>query len=310
MTISHLRAFHLVAEAQSFTAAAREAGLSQPTLSAQVKMLEARHGVSLFNRRGRKLELTSIGQNLLQITTRLFAAHAEAEALLAGAETLRRGHLRIAADSATHVMPLLAQLKRHHGGVTFSLRIDNSANVLSAVLDYDADIGVAAKRSPDPRLFSLALKEDHLVLFVPKTHAWARRKRIGVGEIQGRDLVIREPGSVTREVFEARLAEAGVKPAALIEVQSREAVREAVLAGFGLGIVFQSERGSDASIHTLDVDGVDLTVGEYVICLEEHRRLPLVRAFLAAVRAVETQVEPIEQVAAENERPTPADRAR
>jgi LysR family transcriptional regulator, low CO2-responsive transcriptional regulator len=287
MTIGLLRAFHLVAEAKGFTAAAREAGLSQPTLSAQVKRLEARHGVSLFNRRGRKLELTPMGQGLFQITTRLFAAHAEAEALLAGAETLRRGHLRIAADSATHVMPLLAQLKRHHGQVTFSLRIDNSADVLARVLDHDADIGVAARRSPDPRLFSQALRQDHLVVFVPKSHAWARRKRITVGEIGGRDLVIREPGSVTRETFEARLAEAGVKPAALIEVQSREAVREAVLAGFGLGVVFHSERGSDPTIHTLEVDGVDLAVAEYVICLDEHRRLPLVRAFLAAVRDAE-----------------------
>jgi LysR family transcriptional regulator, low CO2-responsive transcriptional regulator len=287
MTIGHLRAFHLVAEAQSFTRAARDAGLSQPTLSAQVKKLEARHGVSLFNRRGRKLELTAMGQSLYQVTTRLFAAETEAEALLAGAETLRRGHLRITADSATHVMPLLAQLRRHHGGVTFSLKIANSAEVLAAVLDHDADLGVAARRSPDPRLFSHPLKQDRLVVFVPRTHAWSRRRRIRVDEIQGRDLVIREPGSVTREVFEARLAEAGIKPATLIEVQSREAVREAVLAGFGLGVVFASERGGDASVHTLEVDGVDLTVAEYVICLEEHRRLPLVRAFLAAVREVE-----------------------
>lgn len=288
MTISLLRAFHLVAEARSFTTAAREAGLSQPTLSAQVKKLEARHGVSLFNRRGRRVELTAMGQNLQQITTRLFAAHAEAEALLAGAETLRRGHLRIAADSAAHVMPLLAQLRRHHGGVTFSLGIDNSAEVLARVLAYDADIGVAARRSPDPRLHSQALKQDRLVVFVPRSHAWARRRRIAVEELQGRDLVIREPGSVTREVFEARLAEAGVRPAALIEVQSREAVREAVLAGFGIGVVFQSERGTDPTIHTVEVDGVDLTVAEYVICLEEHRRLPLVRAFLAAVRDAES----------------------
>lgn len=287
MTISHLRAFHLVAQAQSFTRAARDAGTSQPTLSAQVKKLEARHGVSLINRHGRRISLTPLGQSVLQITTRLFAAEAEAEALLAGAATLRRGHLRIAADSATHVMPLLAQLKRHHGSVTFSLKIANSAEVLAAVLDHDADLGVAARRSPDPRLFSQPLKEDRLVVFVPKGHAWTRRRRIAVEEIGGRDLVIREPGSVTREVFEARLAEAGIRPAALIEVQSREAVREAVLAGFGLGVVFASERGSDAGIHTLEVDGVDLAVAEYVVCLEEHRRLPLVRAFLAAVREVD-----------------------
>lgn len=286
MTFSLLRAFHLVAGAGSFTRAARESGLSQPTLSAQVKKLEALHGVGLFNRRGRQVQLTPLGQNLFEVTARLFAAREEADALLAGARAIRRGHLRIAADSATHVMPLLAQLKRHHGAVTFSLKIDNSSNVLAQVLAYDADVGVTARRTSDPRLYSIALKKDRLVVFVPRGHAWARRRRVAVEEIGQRDVVIREPGSVTREVFEAELAEAGVKPAALIEVQSREAVREAVMAGFGIGIVFESECGTDGAIHTLAVDGVDFTVGEYVVCLEEHRRLPLVRAFLAAVRAV------------------------
>ncbi len=281
MTISLLRAFHLVAEAQSFTKAARDAGLSQPTLSAQVRKLEALHGVSLFNRRGRKVQLTPLGQSLAQVTTRLFAAADEAQALLAGAEVVRRGHLRIAADSATHVMPILARLKRRHPAVTFSLTIANSAEVLARVLDYAADIGVAARRSTDPRLHSLALKQDRLVVFTARDHRWATRSHIRVEEIEGQDLVIREPGSVTRELFETRLAEAGVKPAAMIEVQSREAVREAVLAGFGIGVVFASE--SDPSIHTIDIEGTDLTVGEDVLCLEEHRRLPLIRAFLAAV---------------------------
>jgi aminoethylphosphonate catabolism LysR family transcriptional regulator len=281
MTIALLRAFHLVAVAQSFTKAARDAGLSQPTLSAQVRKLEALHGVSLFNRRGRSVQLTPLGQNLAQVTTRLFAAADEAQALLAGAEVVRRGHLRIAADSATHVMPILARLKRRHTGLTFSLTIANSAEVLARVLDYAADIGVAARRSTDPRLHSLPLKQDRLVIFTARDHPWATRSHIRVEEIEGQDLVIREPGSVTRELFETRLAEAGVKPAAMIEVQSREAVREAVLAGFGIGVVFASE--SDPSIHTIDIEGTDLTVGEDVLCLDEHRRLPLIRAFLAAV---------------------------
>lgn len=283
MTIAHLRAFHLVAEAGSFTKAAADAGLSQPTLSAQVRKLEVAHGVSLFNRRGRTLELTATGQSLAQITARLFAAADEADALLAGAAILRRGRLRIAADSATHVMPLLARLKARHSAVTFTLRIDNSANVVAKVLDYEADIGVAARRSPDPRLYSAALKEDRLVAFVPRRHAWSRRRRIDVAEIEGKDLVIRESGSVTREIFEARLAEAGIRPAALIEVQSREGVREAVLAGFGIGVVFASERGIDPTIHTLEIRGVDLRVSEFVLCLEERRRQPLIRAFLSAL---------------------------
>ena len=285
MSLTLLRAFHRVAQAGSFTRAARAGGVSQPTLSAQVRALEASHGVSLFNRRGRGVTLTPLGQSLFEITTRLFAAEDEADALLAGARTLTHGHLRVAADSPTHVMPLLAELKRRHAGLTFSLRIDNSSNVLRQVLDYEADVAVTAKQTSDPRIHSVALRTDRLVVFVPKAHAWAARRRIAIAELGGRDLVIRERGSITREVFEARLAEAGVRPGTLIEVQTREAVREAVAAGFGIGIVFDSEFGEDAALRALDIEGADLTVGEYVVCLEERRRLPLVRGFLEIAHA-------------------------
>ena len=280
MSPTLLRAFHLVAQAGSFTRAARAGGVSQPTLSAQVRALEAAHGVSLFNRHGRKVTLTPLGQNLLAITTRLFAAEDEASALLAGARTLTRGHLRIAADSATHVMPLLAALRQRHGGLTFSLRIGNSSDVIELVLGYEADIGVTAKPTSDPRLHSIPIRIDRLVLFVPAAHPWARQRRIGIRLLQGADLVIRERGSITREVFEARLAEAGIRPRTLVEVQTREAVREAVAAGFGIGIVFASELGDDPTLRPVEVTDAVLTVAEYMICREDRRRLPLVRSLL------------------------------
>jgi len=285
MSQSGLRAFHLVAQAGSFTNAARAGGVSQPTLSAQVRALEVAHGVRLFDRRGRTVALTPLGQNLHAITARLFAAEEEAGALLAGARTLARGHLRVAADSATHVMPLLAELKRRHPGLTFSLSIGNSSEVLQRVLGHAADVAVTAKQVSDPRIHSILLRTDRLVVFVPRSHPWATRKSIALKALAGQDLVIRERGSITREVFEARLAEAGVKPAALIEVETREAVREAVAAGFGVGIIFDSEFGFDQSAAKLAVRGADLKVAEYLVCLEERRRIPLVRTFLELVPA-------------------------
>jgi aminoethylphosphonate catabolism LysR family transcriptional regulator len=280
MSLASLKAFHLVAQAGGFTKAARAGRVSQPTISAQVRTLEDEHGVRLFDRRGRSVSLTPLGQSLYAITTRLFAAEDEANALLAGSKTLTRGHLRVAADSASHVMPLLAKLKRRHGGLTFSLRIGNSSDVLGHILDYSADVAVTAKQTSDPRIHALLLRSDRLVVFVPSSHGWARRRHIAIADLEGCELVIRERGSITREVFEARLAEAGVRPAALVEVQTREAVREAVASGFGIGIIFDSEFGQDPACRKLTVTGADLAVAEYVICLEERRRIPLVRSFL------------------------------
>jgi aminoethylphosphonate catabolism LysR family transcriptional regulator len=283
MSQTALRAFHLVAQAGGFTKAARIGGVSQPTLSAQVRALEEAHGIRLFDRRGRSVALTPLGQNLHAITARLFAAEEDAKALLAGARKLARGHLRVAADSATHVMPLLAGLKQRHPGLTFSLGISNSSDVLRQVLDHAADVAVTAKQVSDPRVHSLRLRTDRLVLFVPRSHPWGARKAVSLQALAGQDLVIRERGSITREVFETRLAEADVKPGALVEVQTREAVREAVAAGFGIGIIFDSEFGHDPASARLAVKGVDLDVAEYVVCLEERRRIPLVRALLELV---------------------------
>ncbi len=284
MNVTGLRAFHAVAQAGSFTRAAASTGLSQPTLSSQVRLLEAQHDASLFDRRGRGATLTELGQQLFDVTTRLFAAEDDARALLEGTRTLRRGHLRIAADSATHVMPVLAALRGRIAGLTFSLKIDNSTNVLQQLLDYGADIAIGARNTSDPRIHSMFLRHDRLVLFVLKTHPLAKHSSIPASELAGQNLVVRERGSITREVFETALATADVKPGELVEIQGREAVRETVAAGFGIGIVFESEFPADPAFHTLDVTGVDLTVTEYAACLEARRRVPMVRRFLDLVR--------------------------
>jgi aminoethylphosphonate catabolism LysR family transcriptional regulator len=284
--MTQLRAFHLVADAGSFSLAARAAGLSQPTLSAQVRALEASYAVDLFDRRGRGVRMTPAGQSLYTITTRLTSAEDEARALLSGGRALTRGHLRVSADSAYHVMPILAGLKQSHAGLTFTLKIDNSAAVLDHLTEHAADVAVMAKMTSDPRIYSMKLREDHLVMFVTEDHPWAKRKRVRLEELNGRAVVVRERGSITREVFEAALAKAGVAIGSLIDVQTREAVREAVAAGFGVGVVFDSEFGTDARFLPIEVSDADLSVGEYVICLQERRRLPVVRAFLDVARGL------------------------
>ncbi len=280
-----LRAFHQVAEAGSFSAAARAGGVGQPTLSAQVKALEATYGVALFDRHGRRVSPTPLGRSLHAVTERLFAAEEEARALLAGSATLLRGHLRIAADSASHVIPILATMKARHAGLTFALAIGNSSDVLERVLDRHADVAVTARRVSDPRLHARLLQHDRLVLFVRAGHPLAGEPSVSIHALAGYDLVLREQGSITREVFEARLSEAGVRPRTLLEVQTREAVAEAVLAGFGVGVGFETELPANPDLVRVLVSDSDLAVAEYVVCLEERRRLPLVRAFLAAGRS-------------------------
>jgi LysR family transcriptional regulator, low CO2-responsive transcriptional regulator len=280
MTPTQLRAFHLVAESGSFSAAARASGLSQPNLSSQVTALEQAYGVRLFDRRGRNVVQTETGRQLHGITTRLFAIQDEARALLAGEQALTRGHLRIAADSAHHVVPIMAALRDRTKGLTFALSIDNSAVVLERLLRHEADVAVMAKSVSDPRLHAVRLRTDRVVLFVPARHALARRDRAPLSVLAGQALVLRERGSITREVIEQAMAAADIRPDAIVEVQTREGVREAVAAGFGIGAVFESELGDDRRFQRIFVSDTNLDVAEYAVCLQERRRVALVRAFM------------------------------
>jgi len=300
MRLTQLRAFHLVARDRSFTAAARSVGVSQPTISGQVRALEENYRVRLFERRARGARLTELGQRLFTITNRLFALEEEALSVLSGAKLLARGHLRIAADSAYHVMPVLAELRTRHEGVTFSLSIGNSSAVLKQLLDLEADVAVMAKTVSDPRLHSLLLRHDEIVLFVPARHAWAKRRRVKLNDIAGQPIVLRERGSITRETFEQVLAERAVRPGSLIDVQTREGVREAVAAGFGIGVVFRSEFGNDPRFVPLSLADAKIGVAEYAVCLQENLRLGMVRAFMDAAGAL---------VAGKNKRPQLGDRS-
>jgi aminoethylphosphonate catabolism LysR family transcriptional regulator len=279
MTPSQLRAFHLVAESGSFSAAARQSGLSQPNLSGQVTALEKAYGVRLFDRRGRSVLPTETGRQLHGITTRLFAVQDEAQALLEGEQTLTRGHLRIAADSAHHVVPIMAALKQR-ASLTFAIAIDNSAVVLERLLRHEADVAVMAKSVSDPRLHAVRLRSDRIVLFVPSRHPLANRRRAPLAALSDQDLVLRERGSITREVLEQAMAAADIRPQSIAEVQTREGVREAVAAGFGIGAVFESELGEDRRFRTIAVADADLAVAEYAVCLQERQRVALVRAFM------------------------------
>jgi DNA-binding transcriptional LysR family regulator len=121
MAPSQLRALHLVVESGSFSAVARDSGLSQPNLSGQVTALEKAYGIRPFDRRGRSVVPTGTGRQLQGITSRLLAIQEEAQALLDREQTLTHGHLRIAADPAHHVVPTMAALKKRAGSLAFAL---------------------------------------------------------------------------------------------------------------------------------------------------------------------------------------------
>jgi aminoethylphosphonate catabolism LysR family transcriptional regulator len=286
---SQLRAFHAVASEGSFTKAANMLHVTQPTLSGQVKALEDQFGVRLFDRRKRRIELTDIGRNLFDITFRLFSLEREAEQVLTSARGLKRGHLRVGADAPYHSVPFLAVFHRRYPSLRLSMSIGNSEKLIEDLLDQRCDVAIAANVTADPRIFSLPFREDYLIAFVDRAHPWATRKQIPLTDLAGKRLVLRETSSTTRRTFETAMAAGGINgdgisPGEILEIGSREAIREAVAAGLGIGIVAHSEFGDDVRLKAIELAGERIKSVEYVACLQDRRTTPLVKAFLDIVR--------------------------
>lgn len=158
--------------------------------------------------------------------------------------------------------------------------------MIQQILTDAADVGVTARNPADPRLHALRIRDDRLVVTLASADPLASRKRIRLEELESRDLVVRETGSITREVADRALAQAGIVKGQILEVATREAVREAVAAGFGYGLVFASEAGPDARIAALPIAGANVAVAEFAICRAERRGLGIVARFLDAAQKV------------------------
>ena len=283
---AHLRSFHAVATHGSFTRAAEMLHITQPTLSGQVKELEERYGTKLFVRHGRRIELTDIGKSAFAITRLMFRHEEEVEHLLQSARALTSGELRVAADSPYIATPLLAQFQRLYPGIQISIQYGNSQQLMSWIESRRCDVAFLPNiPQGDERLFSIPLPPDRLVVFVSQDHEWAERRSVSIEELVKQRVILREKGSRTRSIFEEAVAQADHVLNDVMEISGREGVREAVAAGFGIGIVAENELLADSRLRALPVSNAELVHTEYVVCLQEMRSLRVNDAFLDMVGA-------------------------
>ena len=155
--------------------------------------------------------------------------------------------------------------------------------MLEALLDFRVDVAVLSQIEDDPRLWTTTFAKEPLVLFAHKTHPLANRDVVRLEELCGQTLVLREPGSTTRQAFELALQQVEVEPGAVWEIGSREAVWMAVLKGLGLGVVVEQELAPHPDLRVLRIADLDLHTTAHLACLKERRDSRLVRAFLETV---------------------------
>ncbi|OLF53136.1 LysR substrate-binding domain-containing protein [Pseudomonas chlororaphis] len=281
MNLFQLRAFDAVAREGSFTRAAARLFISQPAVTGHIKALEEHYQITLLRRTARRVELTEEGTRLAAITRAMFGLAEEAQAMLEANRQLLTGRLEVAADGPHMVMPMLASLRARYPGVTVNLRLGNAQETLAALLSEHADVAVLTEVEPRKGLYLQSLGESRICALVPQDHPWlAEPDGIGLERLDQVIMVLREPGSITRRTFDQACAQAGVNPKVLLELDSREAVTEAVAAHLGVGVVSSLELSPDPRVRAVPIIGEGLLNRHMLGCLERRRELRLIQAFL------------------------------
>jgi DNA-binding transcriptional LysR family regulator len=277
MTLEQLRIFVAVAERQHVTQAARALNLAQSAASHAIAVLEARHDTRLFDRVGRRVELTEAGRVFLAEARAVLARAEMAELALSEFGTLKRGTLSVQASQtiASYWLPRrIVAFRRAFPQITVRLAIGNTAQVAEAVEAGTAELGFVEGAVESEHFDSNAVARDQLVVVVGADHPWVGRSRLGPSELVKGEWVLREAGSGTRSVFEEAMAQIGIAHESLqivLELPSNEAVRGAVEAGLGATAISASVAAPSIEAGLLHQASLRLPTREFHVLRHRER---------------------------------------
>jgi DNA-binding transcriptional LysR family regulator len=235
--------FVAVAYVEHFTRAAARLKVSQSVVSAAIAALEAEHGILLFDRARRHVELTAAGSVFLEEAEAILARVDLAVRRLHDLSELRIGHLTIAASQtvANYWLPLfLNAYHERYPGITIDLWAGNSTQVEKRVLRGQAEVGIIEQDPDDATLAKEVLASDRLVAVVGRKHPWFGCETLEWRQLTQTSWIMREEGSGTRALFEKALLEHGIEPDALevnLVLRTGEAVRNAVAVGTAAAVL-------------------------------------------------------------------------
>ena len=240
ITLRQLRIFTSVIEHRSFTRAAQALSLTQPAVTHQMQALTRAVGHPLLDPGSRAPVLTAVGQALHERAGRILAMVGDAQEAMDDVAGLRAGRVHVAGDTTVgiYVLPdAMAAFHREHPDVALSLDVVNRAQVRELLLEGVADVGVIGALWDDDVLDAEPFLENSLMCFCAPGHPLADREPLKPVDLLDGPLLLREPGSGTRESAERILRDAGVEPVPAMEMASNGALKRAVAGGLGVTVL-------------------------------------------------------------------------
>ena len=272
-TLHQLKVFEATARNGSFTKAAEELFITQPTVSSQVKQLSQAVSLPLFEQIGKKLYLTDAGKELLATCQSIFEKLDNFEMKVADLKGTKQGRLSLAVvTTAKYFIPrLLGSFCQLYPGVDVSLVVTNHQQLQQRMEENQDDLYILSQPPEDIDLTTHCFMENPLVVLARRDHPLAKKIKIPIQSLNNQHFIMREPGSGTREAVQKLFEKHNVSVTVRLELGSNEAIKQAIAGGLGISVL---------SKHTLISEGIG---GEITILDIEH--FPIQRDWYVAYLA-------------------------
>lgn len=244
MRLEYIRSFISVVNCKSFSVAAKQMFLSQPTISTHIKQLESELGVQLLVRSTKDLILSEAGMTFYPYAVRLLETENEALAELHKTESSVKGNVSIATSSVpgNYILPqFLSYARNTYPDINYKLLEGDSAKVIQSILHFETDLGIGSIKSMNEKCMCLPLVQDQIVLVTPNTEEYQRMNgEFPLERLQKETYVLRESGSGTKLAAESIERSLGLheKPLkAALQAESSEMVKRGVEQGLGVAFI-------------------------------------------------------------------------
>ena len=295
ITLHQLQVFEVAARHGSYTRAAEELFLTQPTVSMQIKHLTKSIGVPLFEQVGKKLFLTQAGKELFKTCQDIFGNISKFEMSVADMKGLKQGYLKVTVvTTAKYVIPrLLGPFCKRYPGVEISLKVTNHSGVLERLSENKDDLYILSNVPDEPDVKSYPFLANPLVVLASHDHPLANEKNIPIQQLADQPFITREMGSGTRGYVQRLFDEHKITPNVKIELASNEAIKQAIAGGLGISILSRHTialEGASGQIAVLDVENFPIACHWYVIHPAGKQLSVVAQAFLEYLQTEGKQI--------------------
>ena len=294
-TFRQFEVFEAIASLGSFTRAAEELHLTQPTVSMQIKKLTDAVGLPLFEQLGKRIHLTDAGHALFATCREISEQLARFEMTVSDMKGMKKGRLRLAVvTTAKYVAPrLLGSFCQHYPGIEVALKVTNRERVLERFLDNQDDLYITGQPPEELDVECHPFLENPLVVLAPIGHPLAGKTHIPLKRLAQEPFLMREPGSGTRQALERLLAKHRLKVNIRMELGSNEAIKQAIAGGLGVSVLSRHTLALDAAmsqIAVLDVEHFPIR-GNWYVSWPKGKQLSVVaRTFLGHLQNAGTNI--------------------